>query len=142
MNRKRFPLVNCLLMLVLTGCGGSKIDPKSVASGEAEFEQAKTMVSSGDHAGALTKLDNAIKGGGLSADLYSEAVLYRAQCHAMTGDVNAANSDLETASYGSPSEVLLEYTKGVVYDKQGKAAESKAAFAKVKKLDPSLKLPK
>jgi Flp pilus assembly protein TadD len=132
----------CLLLLAFSGCGGGQVAPTSVASGESDFEQGKTLVSSGDHAGALTKLDNAVKGGSLNADLHCEALLYRAQCLAMTGKVDEANADIDAASAGSPSEALVEYTKGVVLDKQGKSAESKAAFAKAGRLDPSLKAKK
>jgi tetratricopeptide (TPR) repeat protein len=128
----------CLLLFVLAGCGG-QVAPASVASGEAEFEQGKTMAISGDHAGALAKLDNAIKSGVLGPDLHSEALLYRAQCLAVTGKVDEANADIENATMGGPSEALLEFTKGVVLDKQGKESESKAAFAKAAKLDPSFK---
>jgi predicted Zn-dependent protease len=141
---KRFLCVfSCSLALVsFIGCGGPKGDPVSVANSEAGYTEAKTMVLDGSYEPALPKLEAAIAGGGLGPDLYVEALLLRAQCYAMTGKLEQAEADMAKAEQGSPSEAMMELTKGIVLEKQGKSGESKAALAKAKRLDPTLKLPK
>jgi Flp pilus assembly protein TadD len=141
---KRFlcVLVCSMVFAPSIGCGGPKGDPVSVANSEASYTEAKTLVLDGSYEVALPKLEAAIAGGGLGPDLYVEALLLRAQCYAMAGQLEQAEADMAKAEQGSPSEAMKELTKGVVLGKQGKSAESKAALAKAKKLDPTLKLPK
>ena len=100
------------------------------------------MTLEGNYEAALPKLEAAISGGGLGPDLYSESLLLRAQCYAATGKIEQAEADVAAAEQGAPSEAMVELTKGVILENQGKSAESKAAFAKAKRLDPSLKQPK
>lgn len=135
-------LFYAVVLIPGVGCGGPKGDPVSVANSEAGYTEAKTMVLDGSYEPALPKLEAAISGGGLGPDLYVEALLLRAQCYAMTGKLELAEADMTKAEQGSPSEALMELTKGVILEKQGKSAESKAAMAKAKRLDPTLKLPK
>lgn len=142
MKRFLFLLVISMFFVPSLGCGGPKGDPVSVANSEAGYTEAKTMVLDGNYEPALPKLEAAISGGGLGPDLYAEALLLRAQCYAMTGKPEQAAADMEKAEQGSPSEAMIELTKGVILEKQGKSAESKAAFAKAKRMDPTLKLPK
>lgn len=141
---KRILCVMVILMVFAPGigCGGPKGDPVSVANSESNYTEAKTMVLDGGYEQALPKLEAAISGGGLGPDLYVEALLLRAQCYAMAGQLEQAEADMEKADQGSPSEAMKELTKGVILEKQGKSAESKAALAKAKRLDPTLKLPK
>lgn len=141
---KKLFLVMCCVMSTafVAGCGGPKGDPVSVASSEGGYTEAKTMVLEGNYEAALPELEAAIAGGGLSPDLYTESLLLRAQCYAMTGQLEQAEADMSKAEQGSPSDAMMELTKGIILDKQGKSAESKAALAKAKRLDPSLKLPK
>lgn len=142
MKRFLFLLVISMLFVPSLGCGGPKGDPVSVANSESGYTEAKTMVLDGNYEPALPKLEAAIAGGGLGPDLYVEALLLRAQCYAMSGQLEQATADMEKAEQGSPSEAMMELTKGVILEKQGKSSESKAAFAKAKRMDPTLKLPK
>lgn len=141
---KRFlcVLICSVSLIASIGCGAPKGDPVSVATSEASYTEAKTMVLDGSYEAALPKLEAAISGSGLGPDLYVESLLLRAQCYAMTGKLEQAEADMAQAENGSPAEAMLELTKGVIFGKQGKSAESKAALAKAKRLDPSLKLPK
>ncbi len=100
------------------GCGGPKGDPVSVANSESGYTEAKTMVLDGNYEPALPKLEAAIAGGGLGPDLYVEALLLRAQCYAMSGQLEQATADMEKAEQGSPSEAMMELTKGVILEKQ------------------------
>jgi tetratricopeptide (TPR) repeat protein len=142
MKRISCVLVFSMFFALGLGCGGPKGDPVSVANSEAGYTEAKNMVLDGNYESALPRLEAAISGGGLGPDLYAEALLLRAQCYAMTGKPEQAAADMEKAEQGSPSEAMIELTKGVILEKQGKSAESKAAFAKAKRMDPTLKLPK
>ncbi|MFN7874614.1 MAG: tetratricopeptide repeat protein [Pirellula sp.] len=142
MKRFFYVLVISIVFAPCLGCGGPKGDPVSVANSEASYTEAKTMVLDGNYEPALPKLEAAIAGGGLGPDLYVEALLLRAQCYATSGQLDQAAADMEKAEQGSPSEAMIELTKGVILEKQGNSAESKAAFAKAKRLDPTLKLPK
>lgn len=144
MNRMKF-LANVLCLGALAfsvGCGGSEVAETDLASAEESFSKAVELVKAGDHASALPLLDAAIAGDGLNVDLYTEAVLYRAQAYAFLGEAEKADADLQEAEMGAPDEALWHYSKGVVLSKAGKTSEASKEFSAAKRLDPSLKPPK
>jgi len=104
MKRFLYVLVCSMVFAPSIGCGGPKGDPVSVANSEASYTEAKTMVLDGSYEVALPKLEAAIAGGGLGPDLYVEALLLRAQCYAMAGQLEQAEADMAKAEQGSPSE--------------------------------------
>ena len=144
MNATLSGLQSVVLVTVLFAMGcSSQIASDVVQSSQASLDQAKSLVvKGGSSSEALTLLDSAILDPGLDADQYVEAVLLRARCYADAGEFEKAEADLEEAELGDPGEALLHFTKAIVYDKQGKAKESKKEFAIARRLDSSLKMPK
>lgn len=128
-------------VLLALGCS-SEISADIVQDSQAALDKARVMLAEGGSAAeALPLLDAAVMDPGLDADQYVEAVLLRARCYAETGELDKAEADVQEAEMGDPSEALLHFTKAIVYDRQGKAKESKKEFAIARRLDPSLKMP-
>ncbi len=134
------PVWFTLIAASILGCSKS-IPTKSIASVQSALDEAKQKVQSGDSAGALPLIEEAINGVGLDPDQYVEAVLIRARCYAETGDLEKAEADLQEAELGDPNEALMHFTRAIVLDKQGQASQAKKEFAAAKRLDPSLVAP-
>lgn len=132
----------CLLLAccLATGCGG-KVPEKDNRTAQVAFDDAIKLVESGSYSQALPLLESAISAGGLSADLYAEALLLRSRCHADAGALDKAEADLTLSEQGSPSPAKFQLAKGTLLSKQGKKAEADAAFRAAKKIDPTIKLP-
>jgi tetratricopeptide (TPR) repeat protein len=135
-------LCSCLVIAccVATGCGG-KVQEKDNRTAQVAFDDAIKLVDAGSYSQALPLLDSAIASGGLSADLYAEALLLRSRCYADAGALDKAEADLSHSEQGSPSPAKFQFAKGFLLSKQGKKAEADAAFKAAKKIDPTIKLP-
>ena len=133
-----FLLIACCLA---TGCGG-KVPEKDNRTAQVAFDDAVKLIETESYSQALPLLESAIATGGLSADLYAEALLLRSRCHADAGALDKAEADLTLSEQGSPSPAKFQLAKGTLLSKQGKKAEADAAFKAAKKIDPSIKLPK
>ena len=136
--RISFLLFACCLA---AGCGG-KVPEKDNRTAQVAFDDAVKLVEAESYSQALPLLESAIAAGGLSADLYAEALLLRSRCHADAGALDKAEADLTLSEQGSPSPAKFQFAKGTLLSKQGKKAEADAAFKAAKKIDPSIKLPK
>lgn len=123
------------------GCS-DQVPADSIKRGQVAFDEAIQLLSAGKHADAKLLLDQSIESGGLAADQLAEALLCRAQCHAEEGNMELALKDLEHAEQGSPNQARYLVVKGSLLRKQGKKAESDAAFREAKRIDKSIKLPK
>lgn len=131
-----------LFIVVATGCS-SELAPDVVQNSQEALDKARAMISeNGTSEETLALLESAVVDPGLDADQYVEAVLLRARCYAESGDLEKAEADVQEAELGDPGEALLHFTKAIVYDRQGKAKESKKEFAIARRLDSSLKMPK
>jgi len=123
------------------GCGG-KVPEKDNRTAQVAFDDAIQLVDAGRYSQALPLLEIAIASGGLSADLYAEALLLRSRCFSDAGDMAKAEADLTHSEQGSPNPAKFQLAKGTLLSKQGKKAEADAAFKAAKKIDPTIKLPK
>lgn len=130
-----------IVNLLLFGCS-NQVPADSIKRGQIAFDEAIQLLGAGKHADAKLLLDQSIASGGLAADQLAEALLYRAQCHAEEGNMDLAQKDLEHAEQGSPNQARYLVVKGSLLRKQGKKAESDAAFREAKRNDKSIKLPK
>ena len=79
--------------------------------------------------------------GSLGPDQLAGGYLLRARAKANTDDVAGAEADLEIAEQGSPDPAFFHWTRSVIFDKQGKAKEAKAAMALARKHDSAKQLP-
>ncbi len=139
----RFALLcSCLFLAccLATGCGG-KGPEKDNRTAQVAFDEASQLVEAASYSQALPLLESAIASGGLSADLYAEALLLRSRCHADAGALDKAQADLSLSEQGSPNPAKFQLAKGTLLSKQGKKSEADAAFKAAKKIDPTIKLP-
>ncbi len=67
-----------VLLIVLAGCSGSKMDESVIQSSEVNLQEAIKLVEGNQCAQALPMLDKCINEGGLNADLLSTALIQRA----------------------------------------------------------------
>jgi Tfp pilus assembly protein PilF len=130
-----------LLIPMLAGCGSS-VPSQDIASAQQAMDEATTKLEAGDEAAAIPLLTQAIDGIGLDADQYARALLLRAQCYAQTGDVELAEADLADAEQGPTDEGLLFFTKGIVFQAQGKKSDASKAFSRAKRIDPGFEIPR
>lgn len=128
----------CLLFL---GCGGASVSKTSLQDAQAFYDKAMELDQKGEFVEAAAEIEKGLAGGGLNPDQLSEAYLIRARGLAVSGKVDLAEKDVESAERGAPNPVSLHYTKAIVLMKKGNAAESKAEFAKATKLNSKLKMP-
>lgn len=131
-----------LITVLCWGCGPAEVGTNKRQDSLTAFEKGLEQEQSGNSAEALKLAEQSLSGGGLSPDHLAQAYLLRSRCRSLAGDVAGAESDLELAEQGSPSDALLHWTKATLLDAKGKASEAKAEYAKAAKLDPSIKLPK
>lgn len=139
-NRLSLLALLCL-PLMLAGCSDS-MSGDVIASSSSSFEQALELEKSGSHSEALAEVEKSITDGGLSPDQLAEAYLLRARAKANTGDLPGAEADLAASEQGSPDLAFFHWTRSVILEKQGKAAEAKSAMALARKNDPTKRLAK
>jgi len=133
-----FSFIPCCLT---AGCSGN-VPEKDNRIAQVAFDDAIKLVDAESYSQALPLLENAIASGGLSADLYAEALLLRSRCFSDAGDLGKAEADLTLSEQGSPNPAKFQLAKGTLLSKQGKKAEADAAFKAAKKIDATIKLPK
>ena len=133
-----------ILLFVISftfGCGG-QVTVDSARSSQVSYDEALTLVNSGSYSQALPLLNKAIESGGLSADIYADALLLRSRCYCDAGDLEKGEADLSHAEQGTPNPAQFEIAKGTLLFKKGKKAEADAAFKAAKKIDKSAVIPK
>ncbi len=131
-------LFSLFLVGCIVGCGGS-LSETDIRTAQDSLEEAKTLAKAGSPAEALPKIETALEAGGLDPDQYAEALLYRAWCHADTGNLEQAKSDFSEAEQGAPAPGLMHFARGVILEAEGDKKAAGREFSKAKKLDPSLK---
>jgi Flp pilus assembly protein TadD len=125
----------------LLGCGPSKtIAPETAASAQASYDEAMAQIETKEYESAVAALDLALTpGGGLPADIYTNARIERAKCLARLERFDEAHADLEVASQGTISEAVVRAVRAFVYKCEGKDAEASKEMAAAKKIDRRIK---
>jgi Tfp pilus assembly protein PilF len=132
----------CLISVIacLVGCGGTSstesVDMRAEA-GNAYAEAVKAFDSK-DYATAKPLFDNALQGG-LYSDFIGPARVRRAVCMAESGDFEGANAELTALEGGAPNVDEIFAARSFMLAKQGKLAESKAAWAQAIRYNPKVK---
>ncbi len=132
-----FAIAGCA---TIAGCG-SGMSKSAVQETQSAAEKAAELEQTGKYSEAIPLLDTAISNGGLNPDQLAEAYLSRSRCHSLTGKLAEAEQDLNTAEQGSPNPASFHFTRAILLLKQDKASESKAEFAKARRIDSTLKMP-
>ena len=128
------------LLVSFVGCG-AEITEQTLESAQASIDEAHELFDAEQYEQALPVLDTVIAGRGLTPDQYTDAVLRRARCHCMTGDLESAAADLAEAEMGAPDMGQFYLTQAILFAKQGRAAESKKSLAAARRVDSRLKMP-
>ena len=127
-------------LLALLGCGARAIDADALTQAQESYDQALVAFQAGDHEGALTSLDVALApGNGLPPDLYTDALVKRALCHARLEQFESALADLEIAEQGSSDLSTVHAARAYVFNKQGDSSAAKIEMAAAKKLNRKIK---
>lgn len=129
-----------LFATAIAGCGNG-MSKSDIQSAQSASEKAAELEKTGAYQEALPLIDSAITMGGLNPDQLAEAYLLRARCYCVAGKLTEAEQDLGIAEQGSPNPASWHFSRAILLSKQGKAAESKAEFAKATRIDPKLKMP-
>jgi Flp pilus assembly protein TadD len=133
--------ISCLMLIISSGCSPS-MSATDLQAAQVGFDQALELELSGSSDEAMAVIEQAIATGGLNPDQLSDGYLMRSRCRARAGDVEGAAADLEAAEQGAPDTGRWHWTRSILFEKQGKAAEAKAELAKARKHDPLGKIPK
>ncbi len=112
------------------GCGTGE-----PANSQATFEEVMEVMDTGDYAAAEEAWSSALKGGGLGAGHYGDALIYRAACRAKLGDFDAAHADLDMAGEMAPHMDRVLAARAFVYTQQGKESEASAAIKKARRIN-------
>jgi hypothetical protein len=128
-----------LLLTALAGCGSpaAKHEQGRKAAYAAYNEALKTYGAK-NYSAAEPQLTAAIEARGLNPDIYCSAVTKRAACWAVAGKLTEALAELETLGPAASNMDEILALKSFIYKKQGKAADSRAALAKAKRINPRI----
>ena len=120
------------------GCGGSEKAAESRLTANQSFEKANQLVESGDHAGAVEALNDAL-GSALDGDRREEAMVQRAILQARLGQADEAlTAFAELEQYGTDLATIYA-AKAYVLSKKGDDSGAKQAFSKAKRINRRIK---
>jgi tetratricopeptide (TPR) repeat protein len=127
----------------MIGCSRQSAVPKDiVATAESSYEQALAMINSKSYSEALTLLDKALgEGGGLNADMVTDAYVARARCHAELGNLDKAQADINEAEKGTGDLANLLLVQGILAMKKGDDATAQSNFSRAREINPEIKTP-
>lgn len=126
-----------LFVAVCLGCSSpaEKLEDVRLASSVA-FNEATTAFNARDYTKAEAAFNVSLQPGGLMSDQYCEAVVKRAVCFAANGKVEAALTELDELGLAASNLDAVHAARSYIFTKQGKVADSRAAFAKARRLNP------
>lgn len=126
-----------LLVAVCLGCSSpaEKLEDVRLASSVA-FNEAVTAFDARDYPKAESAFNVSLQPGGLMSEQYCEAVVKRAVCFAANGKADEALTELDALGPAASNLDAIEAARSYILAKQGKAAESRAALARAKRLNP------
>jgi predicted negative regulator of RcsB-dependent stress response len=135
-------IARCLLLIVLfacLGCGGvdeGLVDLRKQAS--TAFDSAQQAFANKDFVKAKEQYALALQGG-LYADFIEPAKVRLAVSTAASGDVENALKSLSEMEQGAENKAEVLAAKSYILAKQGKTAESQAAWAQAVRYNASVK---
>ena len=133
----------CVSWVCMIGCSRQSAIPKDiVATAESSYEQALAMINSKSYSEALALLDKALgEGGGLNADMVTDAYVARARCHAELGNLDKAQADISEAEKGTGDLANLLLVQGILAMKKGDDATAQSNFSRAREINPEIKTP-
>jgi Tfp pilus assembly protein PilF len=136
----RFVVLGAVCCVALAGCGRQS---KQVAS---RREQASALAGEGltafqnrDFATAIAKLSDPVDHGGLNVDAYCSAAVKLAVAYGHEGKYPEAEALLLKLEQGAPNLDEIYAARAFLLAKQGKAGESRAALAKARQYNRTIK---
>jgi Tfp pilus assembly protein PilF len=129
-----------LVACAALGCGSTSTEVvRSREASAAAANEGMQAFAARDYATAAAKLSAAIEGGGLNADSYSTAAVRLAVAYAQQGQFAEAEALLTKLEQGAPNVDEVLAARSLVFKKQGKLAESRAALAQARRLNRFVK---
>lgn len=131
-------LAVAILATVLT-CAScrQKPDPQTFVSAQTALAEGLKAHENKDYQAAVSSLDTALSGGGLMPDLYSQALLTRAECNARLGNFPPAHADLDKAARGAEMSDVHR-VRSFVYAKEGNTPSSRSELSAAKRINPRI----
>ena len=126
------------VLLVCAGCKDKAADPQIFVSAQTALEEGLTAYKNKDYQAAVASFDQALAAGGLLPDLYSEALLKRAECNGRLGNFDLAHVDLDKAARGGDM-AEVHRVRSFVFQKEGRTTESKAELSKARQINAGIK---
>ncbi len=137
----RWALGCVALLLAVTGCGSDTGQGKVTQDSLGKFEQGRKELAAKDVAAARDSFASAAEAGGLQVDLYCEARLQQAYCHACLGDHAAAHALLDELAGGAPDLGRVHAMRSFVFLRQGTPDKAEAELQKARALTPGIAVP-
>lgn len=126
-------LLTTIAIVFAIGCGapGEQMAEARISAYQS-YDEAEKAFLARDYATAEPKYAAALSGGGLNADLYSDALVKHALCLAVGGKTSEASAALDKLEPEAINLDQIYVARSFIFKKQGKAAESRAALAKAR----------
>lgn len=128
----------CLVAMAIAGCSPSE---PPTADSQARYDEGIAKLDAKDLAAARSAFAEAVRLGGLRADLHGKATLQLAYCEACLGNFQAANLLLDSLEQESPDLGDVHAMRSFVLRASGDTAGADAAFTKAKQWSPDVTLP-
>ena len=134
-------VVAVALGMLACGCSSAQIPATSVADSEKNLASAVQAFTASDFASGAQLAGQAIDGGGLSPDLYVQALLVRAASRAAQANFDEALADLDIAAQGAAEMDKVHGLRSLVLTAKGDVAAAAEELNKAKLCNKNLKLP-
>ena len=141
MLSRALPLLTCLLLCGLSGCGDSSAAPDQIAAAEGGFDAGRQAFQNGDFAAAESQLSSAVASGTLQPDLLENALLLLARARIASGKITEAEVDLKQLEGGAMAMDQYWLAMAELLVKKNDSAGARKALQEAKKANPKLELP-
>lgn len=126
-----------LAISLVGGCGSSGSEHgDDRAAAYANVNEASVAFNARDYSAAEPKLASALASKLLNPDVYCETTVRHAVCLGASGKYDEALVALDAIGAGASNVDQIEAARSYILAKQGKVAESRAALARARRLNP------
>lgn len=141
MFHKTLFLASMAVGMLICGCGPGQIPANNVADSEKNLASAVQEFAASNFASGAQLAGQAIDGGGLSPDLYVQALLVRAASRAAQANFDEALADLDIAAQGAAEMDKVHGLRSLVLTAKGDTAAAADELKKAMQCNKNLKLP-
>ncbi len=132
-----------LVLAIVAGCSKSTSVPeKVVASSLAWLEDLRAQVATKDFVSAIGTVKKIDEQGTIDATNLSDYLILKSKALIGSGEVEAAKAVIDELERGGDDLAVVHVLRGELALKSGVTTVAQEEFAKAKKLDPNVVLPK